>query len=109
MANYPMKTRKSSKFREMAEKRAQEEAEKKEMQDLKDTPPSMLDEAERFKLFSKTTRPLGPEDKTETFEERMRKAAPGQRKFMMAKGGMVSASKRADGCAVRGKTKGKML
>lgn len=27
----------------------------------------------------------------------------------MSKGGSVSASKRADGCAVRGKTKGKML
>lgn len=27
----------------------------------------------------------------------------------MAKGGSVSASKRADGCAIRGKTKGKML
>lgn len=27
----------------------------------------------------------------------------------MAKGGSVSASKRADGCAVRGKTKGKIL
>lgn len=27
----------------------------------------------------------------------------------MAKGGSVSASKRADGCCVKGKTKGKML
>lgn len=27
----------------------------------------------------------------------------------MAKGGSVSASKRADGCAVRGKTKGRIL
>lgn len=27
----------------------------------------------------------------------------------MAKGGSVSASKRADGCAVRGKTKGRMI
>lgn len=26
-----------------------------------------------------------------------------------AKGGMVSASKRADGCAMRGKTRGKMV
>ena len=31
------------------------------------------------------------------------------KKKKMAKGGMVSASKRADGCAIRGKTKGKML
>jgi hypothetical protein len=27
----------------------------------------------------------------------------------MAKGGSVSASKRADGCAMRGKTKGRMV
>jgi hypothetical protein len=27
----------------------------------------------------------------------------------MKKGGMVSASKRADGCAIRGKTRGKMM
>ena len=33
----------------------------------------------------------------------------GEPKKKMAKGGMVSASKRADGCAVRGKTKGKIL
>ena len=31
------------------------------------------------------------------------------RKDRMAKGGMVSASKRADGCAMRGKTRGKMV
>jgi len=33
---------------------------------------------------------------------------PGKRQLKMAKGGKVSASKRADGCAVRGKTKGKI-
>lgn len=33
---------------------------------------------------------------------------PGKRQLKMAKGGMASASKRADGCAVRGKTKGKI-
>jgi hypothetical protein len=31
-----------------------------------------------------------------------------KRKHTAAKGGKVSASKRADGCAIRGKTKGKM-
>ena len=36
---------------------------------------------------------------------------PGKKPLKMAKGGMVksSASKRADGCAVKGKTKGKMV
>lgn len=33
----------------------------------------------------------------------------GKGKKKMAKGGSVSASKRADGCAVKGKTKGKMV
>jgi hypothetical protein len=104
MANYPMKTRKSSKFRER-------EDEKKELQDLADTPPSMLSEGERFRLFGKTTKPLDPTQraepkKEESFEERMRKADPAQRKYMLAKGGFVRA---ADGIAKRGKTKGKML
>lgn len=35
------------------------------------------------------------------------KITPGEMPY--AKGGSVSASKRADGCAIRGKTKGKML
>ena len=42
----------------------------------------------------------------------MGKITPGVSPYeipQMAKGGSVSASKRADGCAVRGKTKGKML
>ena len=34
---------------------------------------------------------------------------PGKRPLKMKKGGMVSASKRADGCAVKGKTKGKIV
>ena len=34
---------------------------------------------------------------------------PGKRQLKMKKGGKVSASKRADGCAVRGKTKGKII
>ena len=33
---------------------------------------------------------------------------PGKRQLKMKAGGKVSASKRADGCAIRGKTKGKM-
>jgi hypothetical protein len=37
-------------------------------------------------------------------EERRRRKAQG-----MKKGGSVSASKRADGCAVKGKTKGAMI
>jgi hypothetical protein len=34
---------------------------------------------------------------------------PGKRPLKMKKGGMVSASKRADGCAVKGKTKGRFV
>ena len=34
---------------------------------------------------------------------------PGKRQLKLKFGGKVSASKRADGCAVRGKTKGKMV
>jgi hypothetical protein len=30
-------------------------------------------------------------------------------KLKLKKGGMVSASKKADGCAVKGKTRGKMV
>jgi hypothetical protein len=42
----------------------------------------------------------------------MGKITPGVSPYeipQMAKGGSVSASKRADGCCVKGKTKGKML
>jgi hypothetical protein len=34
---------------------------------------------------------------------------PGKRQLKFKSGGSVSASKRADGCAVKGKTKGKMV
>jgi hypothetical protein len=46
------------------------------------------------------------EYKDKTKEELMQKSAPEKK----AKGGVVgSASKRADGCAIRGKTKGRMV
>ena len=75
----------------------------KEIQDLADTPPNMLDDFERLKLM----RARGKTVKPKTFEERFDEATPAQRKRMMAKGGMVS--KRADGCAIRGKTRGRMV
>ena len=80
------------------------EAGEKEIEDLKNTPKPLLDDLEQLKL-------MRAEGKKETFEERMRRAPVEQRKRMMAKGGSVksSASKRADGCAVKGKTKGKMV
>jgi hypothetical protein len=34
---------------------------------------------------------------------------PGKKPLKMKKGGLVSASKRADGCCIKGKTKGKMV
>jgi hypothetical protein len=39
----------------------------------------------------------------------LRKEQVIKKKHTLAKGGMVSASKRADGCAVKGKTRGKMV
>ena len=44
-------------------------------------------------------------------EQEAREAAAGERRETrgMKKGGMVSASKRADGCAIRGKTRGKIV
>jgi hypothetical protein len=81
------------------------DAEQKEIQDLKDTPPGMLDDLEKLKLMKATGKPV----KEKSFDEKFKEATPVQRRFMMAKGGSVSASKRADGCAVKGKTKGKMV
>ncbi len=77
-------------------------ADEKEIEDLKSTPKPLLDDLEQLKL-------MRAEGKKESFEDRMRRAPVEQRKRMMAKGGSVSASKRADGCAVKGKTKGRMV
>ena len=51
-----------------------------------------------------------PEDQL-TEEQKKRRMMSGamQEPQAMKKGGKVSASKRADGCAIRGKTKGKMV
>ena len=89
---------------EVRRRDAEIEADEKEIEDLKSTPKPLLDDLEQLKL-------MRAEGKKETFEERMRRAPVSQRKRMLAKGGMVksSASKRADGCAVQGKTKGKMV
>jgi hypothetical protein len=89
---------------EVRRKDVEIDAKEKEIQDLKDTPPSMLDDMERMKLMKAAGKPV----KEKSFDERFRDADVAQRKRMMAKGGKVSASKRADGCAVRGKTRGKM-
>ena len=90
---------------EVRRKDVEIDAEEKEIQDLKDLPPSMLDDMERMKLMKAAGTPV----KEKSFDEKFRDATPGQRKFMLAKGGKVSASKRADGCAVKGKTRGKMV
>jgi hypothetical protein len=75
-----------------AEKAAREEMAERKMQDVTD------------KAYSKslTTTEYAPEKKDP------RDAVRGQRGY--AKGGSVSsASKRADGCCVKGKTRGKMV
>jgi hypothetical protein len=92
--------------------------------------PVMPDEFQRGKEAGPASRPMPPRDMmvpTPDEETRMReqvkdermmrrmgeeydKAAPRSMKRGLAKGGMVeSASKRADGCAQRGKTRGKFI
>lgn len=87
---------------EVRRKDAEIAAEEKEIQDLADTPPSMLDDLERLKLM----RARGKTVKPKTFEERFDEATPEQRKRMMNKGGYVKA---ADGVAKKGKTRGRMV
>lgn len=87
---------------EVRRKDAEIAADEKEIQDLADTPPSMLDDLERLKLM----RARGKTVKPKTFEERFDEATPAQRKKMMNKGGYVKA---ADGVAKKGKTKGRMV
>ena len=43
---------------------------------------------------------------TADFDTKFKNASPGKRKTMLAKGGYV---KKADGCAKKGKTRGKMV
>jgi hypothetical protein len=51
-----------------------------------------------------------PEDQlTEEQKKRRIRSGAMQEPQAMKKGGSVSASSRADGCAIRGKTKGKMV
>jgi len=62
-------------------------------------------EADIDRMVKKFDRPSFADMKGKTMKEKMA-AMRGQ---AMKKGGMVSASKRADGCAVKGKTRGKMV
>lgn len=61
-------------------------------------------EADIDRMVKKFDRPSFADMKGKTMKEKMTAMRGG-----MKKGGMVSASKRADGCAVRGKTKGRMV
>lgn len=45
----------------------------------------------------------------EAYDRAMPSPEPGESTVRKAKGGMVSASRRADGCAQRGKTKGRIV
>jgi hypothetical protein len=62
-------------------------------------------EADIDRMVKKFDRPSFADMKGKTMKEKMA-AMRGQG---MKKGGMVSASKRADGCAIKGKTRGKMV
>ena len=61
-------------------------------------------EADIDRMVKKFDRPSFADMKGKTMKEKMAAMRGG-----MKKGGMVSASKRADGCAVKGKTRGKMV
>ena len=61
-------------------------------------------EADIDRMVKKFDRPSFADLKGKTMKEKMAAMRGG-----MKKGGMVSASKRADGCAVKGKTRGKMV
>ena len=61
-------------------------------------------EADIDRMVKKFDRPSFADLKGKTMKEKMAAMRGG-----MKKGGMVSASKRADGCAIKGKTRGKMV
>jgi hypothetical protein len=61
-------------------------------------------EADIDRMVKKFDRPSFADMKGKTMKEKMAAMRGG-----MKKGGMVSASKRADGCAIKGKTRGKMV
>ena len=62
-------------------------------------------EADIDRMVKKFDRPSFADLKGKTMKEKMAT----MRGQSLKKGGMVSASKRADGCAVKGKTRGKMV
>ena len=67
------------------------------------------DEVASIKLMGKKAPEQKPKDRTKEPKPKLLKPAPETEKLTkkFAKGG--TASKRADGCAVKGKTKGKMV
>jgi len=75
---------------------------------LRDTNPMPVSKEENKMLMDEAVKMMRPKEKKETPAEALGKAAP---KKSYKKGGMVksSASKRADGCATKGKTKGRII
>ena len=80
-------------------------AENKEFEDKRQQRSKLIQQTEMAKINEILNKPKSGVPIGATTDLMERKAKP----FNRAKGGLISASSRADGCAVRGKTKGKMV
>ena len=78
------------------------------VEDMLDFPKSTAQGMGRYGLAAASYLPAAAVDTVERMTKRKKDSEEVEKK---AKGGMIksSASKRADGCAVKGKTKGKMV
>ena len=80
------------------------------LKDLNDKASDYLDSKGLANPVEVVNEALGGESREESKKRREAAKQPAPTPVKKAKGGMVgSASKRADGCAVRGKTKGRMV
>jgi len=82
----------------------------KALKDLSDKASDYLDKKGLANPAEVLNEALGGETREESKKRREEAKQPTPAPVKKAKGGMVgSASKRADGCAVKGKTKGRMV
>ena len=80
-------------------------AENEEFKDKRQQRSKLIQQTEMAKINEILNKPKSGAPIGATTDLMERKAKP----FNRAKGGLISASSRADGCAVRGKTKGRMI
>ena len=82
----------------------------KALKDLSDKASDYLDKKGLANPAEVLNEALGGETREESKKRREEAKQPTPAPIKKAKGGMIgSASKRADGCAVKGKTKGRMV